>query len=130
MVYEPRKGGRPTVEHPRTKRVSLSLSDQEHETLVAAAVGRRVLVERENARFKTQWVASQRAQKEREAQEAAEKAAQRAKWRAASFPSPPTTRSLSKGITRAPRTFAQRQTGNDEGYEPVLIRTDQLPYRS
>ena len=44
VVYEPRKGGRPTVEHPRTKRVSLSLSDQEHETLVAAAGGRRVSV--------------------------------------------------------------------------------------
>lgn len=44
VVYEPRKGGRPTVEHPRTKRVSLSLSDLEHETLVAAAGGRRVSV--------------------------------------------------------------------------------------
>ena len=44
VVYEPRKGGRPTVEHPRTKRVSLSLSDQEHEALVAAAGGRRVSV--------------------------------------------------------------------------------------
>lgn len=42
VVYEPRKGGRPTVEHPRAKRVSLSLSDQEHEALVAAAGGRRV----------------------------------------------------------------------------------------
>lgn len=44
VVYAPRKGGRPTVEHPRTKRVSLSLSDEEHETLVAAAEGRRVSV--------------------------------------------------------------------------------------
>lgn len=44
VVYEPRKGGRPTVENPRTKRVSLSLSDQEHEALVAAAEGRRVSV--------------------------------------------------------------------------------------
>jgi hypothetical protein len=44
VVYEPRKGGRPTVENPRTKRVSLSLSDEEHETLVAAAEGRRVSV--------------------------------------------------------------------------------------
>ncbi len=44
VVYEPRKGGRPTVEHPRTKRVSLSLSEQEHETLLAAAGGRRVSV--------------------------------------------------------------------------------------
>lgn len=44
VVYEPRKSGRPMVEHPRTKRVSLSLSDQEHETLVAAAGGRRVSV--------------------------------------------------------------------------------------
>lgn len=44
VVYEPRKGGRPTVENPRTKRVSLSLSEQEHETLVAAAEGRRVSV--------------------------------------------------------------------------------------
>lgn len=44
VVYEPRKGGRPTVENPRTKRVSLSLSDQEHEALVAAAGGRRVSV--------------------------------------------------------------------------------------
>lgn len=44
VVYEPRKGGRPTVEHPRTKRISLSLSEQEHEALVAAAGGRRVSV--------------------------------------------------------------------------------------
>jgi len=44
VVYESRKGGRPTVENPRTKRVSLSLSDQEHEALVAAAEGRRVSV--------------------------------------------------------------------------------------
>lgn len=44
VVYEPRKGGRPTVENPRTKRVSLSLSDHEHEALVAAAGGRRVSV--------------------------------------------------------------------------------------
>lgn len=44
VVYEPRKGGRPPAEHPRTKRVSLSLSDQEHETLVAAAGGRQVSV--------------------------------------------------------------------------------------
>lgn len=44
VVYEPRKGGRPTVDNPRIKRVSLSLSDQEHETLVAAAGGRRVSV--------------------------------------------------------------------------------------
>lgn len=44
VVYEPRKGGRPPAEHPRTKRVSLSLSDQEHEALVAAAGGRRVSV--------------------------------------------------------------------------------------
>lgn len=44
VVYEPRKGGRPTVENPRTKRVSLSLSDQEYEALVAAAEGRRVSV--------------------------------------------------------------------------------------
>lgn len=42
VVYEPRKGGRPTVEHPRTKRVSLSLSDQEHEILTAAAGDERV----------------------------------------------------------------------------------------
>ena len=42
VVYEPRKGGRPTVENPRTKRVSLSLSDQEHEALVAAAGDRSV----------------------------------------------------------------------------------------
>ena len=44
VVYEPRKCGRPPAERPRTKRVSLSLSDQEHETLVAAAGGRRVSV--------------------------------------------------------------------------------------
>lgn len=44
VVYEPRKGGRPPAEHPRTKRVSLSLSDQEHEALVAAAGSRRVSV--------------------------------------------------------------------------------------
>lgn len=42
VVYEPRKGGRPTVEHPRTKRVSLSLSDHEYETLTAAAGDERV----------------------------------------------------------------------------------------
>lgn len=35
--YEARRGGRPTVEHPRTKRVSLSLAEQEHESLVAVA---------------------------------------------------------------------------------------------
>ena len=42
VVYEPRKGGRPTVEHPRTKRVSLSLSDHEYETLTAASGDERV----------------------------------------------------------------------------------------
>ena len=60
-----------------------------------------VLVERENARFKTQLVAAQRAQKEREAQEAAAKAAQRAKWRDASFPNPPTTRRFGEGHNKA-----------------------------
>ena len=44
VVFEPRKGGRPTVENPRTKRVSLSLSDQEHDALVAASGERRVSV--------------------------------------------------------------------------------------
>lgn len=76
-----------------------------------------VLVERENARSKTQLVAAQRAQKERQAQEAAKKAAQRWKWRDASFPNPPTTRAPTKGITPVPRTFTQRQHGRDEGYE-------------
>lgn len=68
-----------------------------------------VLVERENARFKTRWVASQRVQKEREAQEAAEKAAQRAKWRDASFPNPPTTRRPPQGIQPPPRRIIQER---------------------
>lgn len=78
-----------------------------------------VLLERENARFKTQWVASQREQKEREVEAAAEKAAQRAKWRVSDFPNAPTTRSPSKGPSKmrkkytAPRT----QRSRDSGYE-------------
>lgn len=78
-----------------------------------------VLVDRENARFKAQLVAAQRAQKEREAQEAAEKAAQRAKWRDASFPNPPTTRSpvvSPKKITR-PHVPSQSERSKDVGYE-------------
>lgn len=76
-----------------------------------------VLLERENARFKTQWVASQRAQKEREAQAAAEKAAQRAKRRVSDFPNPPTTRARVKGSVPVPRTFTQRKPNRDQGYE-------------
>ncbi len=44
VVYEPRKGGRPQVENPRTNRVSLSLSDQEHDALAVAAGEQRVSV--------------------------------------------------------------------------------------
>lgn len=76
-----------------------------------------VLVARENARFKTQWIASQRAQKEREAQAAAEKAIQRAKWRDASFPNPPTTLSPSKGVVPVARPYTSPQPGRDVGYE-------------
>ncbi|MBB2997504.1 plasmid mobilization relaxosome protein MobC [Paeniglutamicibacter cryotolerans] len=39
-VFEPRKGGRPTVEHPRTRRVSMSLTEEEHESWTVAAAGR------------------------------------------------------------------------------------------
>ena len=77
-----------------------------------------VLVERENARFKTQLVTAQRVEKEREAQESAAKAARRAKWRGASFPNPPTTRrSPAKGIVPVARPFTQPQAGRDEGTE-------------
>ena len=78
-----------------------------------------VLVERENARFKTQLVAAQREQKEREAQEAAEKAAHRAKWRDASFPNPPTTRSPGRGLENGKKKYTQPriQQARDEGYE-------------
>jgi len=41
-VFEPRKGGRPTVENPRTRRVSMSLTEEEHAALVAAAGDRSV----------------------------------------------------------------------------------------
>lgn len=76
-----------------------------------------VLVERENARFKTQLVTVQRAQKEREAQEVAEKAAQRAKWRVSDFPNRPTTRRASKGRGPVTRPYTPPQTGRDTGYE-------------
>lgn len=76
-----------------------------------------VLLERENARFKTQWVASQRVQKEREAQAATEKAAQRAKRRAADFPKPPTTRGRSKGVAPVARPYTPQRPGRDAGYE-------------
>ena len=39
-VFEPRKGGRPTVENPRTRRVSMSLTEDEHAAWTAAAAGR------------------------------------------------------------------------------------------
>ena len=39
-VFEPRKGGRPTVENPRTRRVSMSLTEEEHAAWAAAAAGR------------------------------------------------------------------------------------------
>lgn len=39
-VFEPRKGGRPTVENPRTRRVSMSLTEEEHAAWTAAAQGR------------------------------------------------------------------------------------------
>lgn len=76
-----------------------------------------VLVERDNARFKTQQVASQREQKEREVRDAAKKAAQRAKWRVSDFPNRPTTRMPSQGRASVPRTFTQRKPNRDQGYE-------------
>lgn len=78
-----------------------------------------VLVERDNARFKTQLVAAQRAQKQREAQETAEKAAQRAKWRDVSFPNPPTTRSSARSLDKETRKSkpVQVRRSRDEGYE-------------
>jgi hypothetical protein len=36
-VFEPRKGGRPTVANPRTRRVSMSLTEEEHAAWSAAA---------------------------------------------------------------------------------------------
>lgn len=39
-VFEPRKGGRPTVENPRTRRVSMSLTEDEHTAWTTAAQGR------------------------------------------------------------------------------------------
>lgn len=36
----PRKGGRPTAENPRTRRVSMSLTEEEHAAWTAAAEGR------------------------------------------------------------------------------------------
>lgn len=41
-VLEPRKGGRPTVANPRTRRVSMSLTQEEYESLGAAAEGRSI----------------------------------------------------------------------------------------
>ncbi|MGA7205278.1 MAG: plasmid mobilization relaxosome protein MobC, partial [Specibacter sp.] len=41
-VFEPRKAGRPTVENPRTRRVSMSLTEEEHAALSAAAGDRSV----------------------------------------------------------------------------------------
>lgn len=78
-----------------------------------------VLVERDNARFKTQLVAAQREQKEREAQEAAEKAARRAKWRDVSFPNPPTTRSPARAVGKVAKKYTppKVQRSQDEGYE-------------
>ncbi|MGP5002521.1 relaxase/mobilization nuclease domain-containing protein, partial [Glutamicibacter ardleyensis] len=76
-----------------------------------------VLLERENARFKAQLVAAQRAQKEREAQEAAEKAAQRAKWRDASFPNPPTTRRPPKENVPVAHPYTPPPPGREAGYE-------------
>lgn len=39
-VFESRKGGRPTVANPRTRRVSMSLTEEEHAVWTAAADGR------------------------------------------------------------------------------------------
>lgn len=39
-VFEPRKAGRPTVENPRTRRVSMSLTEEEHSAWSAAAAER------------------------------------------------------------------------------------------
>lgn len=41
-VFEPRKAGRPTVENPRTRRVSMSLTEDEHAALIVAAGDRSV----------------------------------------------------------------------------------------
>lgn len=38
-AYPARKGGRPTVQNPRTRRVSMSLTDEEHAAWTAAAGG-------------------------------------------------------------------------------------------
>ncbi|MGP5042562.1 relaxase/mobilization nuclease domain-containing protein [Glutamicibacter ardleyensis] len=78
-----------------------------------------VLVERENARFKAQRVASQCVLKEREAQDAAEKAAQRAKRRVSDFPNAPTTRSPGKKIVKSVREYVppQPRRSSDQGYE-------------
>lgn len=78
-----------------------------------------VLVERENARLKTQLVAAHREQKEREAQAAEEKAAQRAKWRDASFPNPPTTRSSARSLDRGTKKYTSPkvQMSSEEGHE-------------
>lgn len=43
-VFEPRKGGRPTVENPRTRRVSMSLTEEEHAAWSASAGGRGLSV--------------------------------------------------------------------------------------
>lgn len=78
-----------------------------------------VLEERDNYRFKTRWLASQRAQKEREIKEAAGKSAQRAKWRVSDFPNVPTTRSTSKRPSKIAKKYIppQSQRSRDEGYE-------------
>lgn len=83
------------------------------------AVKQPVMVGRENARFKTELVAAQRMQKEREAQEVAEKAAQRAKWHEATFPNPSTTSGPKKGLRTESEKYVppQVQQARDEGYE-------------
>ena len=39
-VFDPRKAGRPTAQNPRTRRVSMSLTEEEHAAWTAAAAGR------------------------------------------------------------------------------------------
>ncbi|MGA7205270.1 MAG: plasmid mobilization relaxosome protein MobC [Specibacter sp.] len=39
-VFEPRKAGRPAAQNPRTRRVSMSLTEEEHAAWTAAAEGR------------------------------------------------------------------------------------------
>lgn len=76
-----------------------------------------VSAEREEFKGKARTLGSHRAVKEREQRELEEQRARIQKMREADFPNPPKTRRPVKGITPATRTFTQRQSGRDEGYE-------------